>query len=54
MWSNSFPLKTSSQGQDHNLHNFNHYADKQLEHLVISEEFDFAKIAELLSKISII
>lgn len=35
---------------DPNRHRFNHYADKQLEHLVVAEEFDFAKIAELLSK----
>ena len=34
---------------DPNKHRFNHYADKQLYHLVVAEEFDFAKIASLLS-----
>ena len=28
---------------------FNQYADRQLKHLVLSEEFDFDKIADLLS-----
>lgn len=35
---------------DPNLHRFNHYADKQLTHLVIEEEFDFDKIAATMSK----
>ena len=26
---------------DPNKHRFNHYADKQLNHLVVAEEFDF-------------
>ena len=36
---------------DPNRHRFNHYADKQLQHLVLAEEFDFAKIAGILSKL---
>jgi hypothetical protein len=35
---------------DPNKHRFNHYADKQLQHLVVAEEFDFLKIANTLSK----
>ena len=35
---------------DPNRHRFNHYADKQLQHLVIAEQFDFDKIARTLSK----
>jgi hypothetical protein len=34
---------------DPNKHRFNHYADKQLAHLVVAEEFDFGKIANTLS-----
>jgi len=41
----------SDKYTDHNRHRFNHYADKQLSHLVLVEEFDFVKIAELLSKL---
>jgi hypothetical protein len=34
---------------DPNRHRFNHYADKQLQHLVVTEQFDFTKIANMLS-----
>lgn len=43
---------SQSEGQSHadpNRHRFNHYADKQLHHLVVTEEFDFARIANILS-----
>ena len=35
---------------DPNRHRFNHYADKQLQHLVVAEQFNFEKIAHTLSK----
>ena len=40
---------TAISYSDPNTHRFNHYADKQLHHLVIAEEFDFPKIASMLS-----
>lgn len=48
MWSNS--SQQASPHSDPNKHRFSHYADKQLFHLVLAEEFDFARIAALLSK----
>lgn len=48
LWSGS-PAQLSPHS-DPNKHRFSHYADKQLCHLVLAEEFDFARIAALLSK----
>ena len=41
---------TAISYSDPNMHRFDHYADKQLQHLVIAYEFDFEQIAELLSR----
>lgn len=49
MWSNLYSSQQQNPHSDPNKHRFSHYADKQLFHLVISEEFDFAKIAAILS-----
>ena len=49
MWTNHYSSQQENPHSDPNKHRFNHYADKQLFHLVISEEFDFNKIAALLS-----
>ena len=40
---------TAISYSDPNMHRFNHYADKQLQHLVVAEEFNFEKIATMLS-----
>jgi hypothetical protein len=50
IWSEAHPSQNQTQPYaDPNKHRFNHYADKQLYHLVITEQFDFAKIANMLS-----
>lgn len=55
IWSESHPAYSQSQPHsDPNKHRFNHYADKQLTHLVVIEQFDFGKIASLLSTFSTI
>lgn len=50
MWSHHYSSQQENLHSDPNKHRFNHYADKQLFHLVLAEEFDFARIAAILSK----
>lgn len=52
IWSDQHSSRNQTNTfSDPNKHRFNHYADKQLFHLVVAEEFDFNKIASILSTI---
>lgn len=51
MWEGRHNYGQSDEHQEYNEHQFDVYSDKQLYHLVVSEHFDFASIARLMSSL---